>query len=96
MSKKRSRRITGDLEVLGERLPDAMPEKSESDTKPSPEPPPRLRALIGRVNEHGRLVMLVVNQDDVRDWAVLGWTFVATDPEDREALLNWYRETWGI
>jgi hypothetical protein len=53
------------------------------------EKPPTLRVLIAVVTEKNRLVTHVVAKDDLATWVRWGWSYVATDPQDQEDLIQW-------
>jgi hypothetical protein len=57
--------------------------------------PPPVRALIGRsdVPKRGTVTRLVLITE-VPYWEGLGWTFIATDPEDEFQFVYW-AETQG-
>ena len=56
--------------------------------------PPPVRALIGRVAVPRGVLTRCVLLDEVPYWTRLGWTHVATDPEDEFHLVYW-TETQG-
>lgn len=62
-----------------------------SDSKP-----PTVRALIARTDDRGYLLLRVIPKEQMPDWAVLGWDFIATDPQDQEDLILWYKQQWEI
>lgn len=56
--------------------------------------PPPVRALIGRVVVPKGVVTRCVLLEEVCYWESLGWTYIATDPEDEFQFVYW-TETHG-
>ena len=59
---------------------------------------PRLRALIVRGTKRGRLYALetdICTQPDIRDRTREGWQFIAWDPADEAAVIQWIEEQHG-